>query len=162
MKRQVINFRRVVRPDIKHRPDRSDSLLDLFVTHGLNPSRMLDFHFPRHQQGANLHVGRRLLLTHLFNRGRPMLLEVGSEREQEILVERSTRSLQGTARVSSEERCRGALGRNRAPPDAKGSVVAKAYPEAVTTKRAGSSVAEDQFPMVSSGKLSMARTALRC
>ena len=43
------HLRRVVRPDIKHRPDRSDSLLDLFVTHGLNPSRMLDFHFPRHR-----------------------------------------------------------------------------------------------------------------
>jgi len=40
------------------------------------------------------------LLTHLFNRGRPVLFEVGSEREQEILVERSTRSLQGPARVS--------------------------------------------------------------
>jgi hypothetical protein len=32
-----------------------------------------------------------------------MPLEVGSEREQEILVERSTRSLQGTARVSDAE-----------------------------------------------------------
>src|SRR5262252_4744302 len=62
---------------------------------------MLDLHFPRHQERANLHVCRGLLLTHLFNRGRPVLFEVGSEREQEILVERSTRSLQGTARVRS-------------------------------------------------------------
>src|SRR5262245_26297889 len=60
---------------------------------------MLDLHFPRHQERATLHVGRRLLLTHLFNRGRPMLFEVGSEREQKIFVERSTCSLQGTARV---------------------------------------------------------------
>jgi uncharacterized membrane protein YdfJ with MMPL/SSD domain len=62
---------------------------------------MRDFHLPRHQERANLHVGRGLLLAHLFNRGRPVLLEVGSEREQEILVERSTRSLQGTAGVSA-------------------------------------------------------------
>jgi hypothetical protein len=55
---------------------------------------MLDFHFPRHQERANLHVGRRLRLAHLFNRGRPVLFEVGSEREQKILVERSTGSLE--------------------------------------------------------------------
>src|SRR5215468_10304695 len=70
------------------------------AAHRLNPSRMLQLHLPRHQERANLHVGRRLRLAHLFNRGRPVLFEVGSEREQEILVERSTRSLQGTARVS--------------------------------------------------------------
>jgi hypothetical protein len=32
------------------------------------------------------------LLAHLFNRGRPVLFEVGSEGEQKVLVERSTRS----------------------------------------------------------------------
>jgi len=40
-------------------------------------------------------------LTHLRNRFRTVTLEVGSEREQEVLVERSTCSLQGPARVSS-------------------------------------------------------------
>src|SRR5262249_58462653 len=40
--------------------------------------------------------------AHLFNRGRPVLFEVGSERKQEILVERSTRSLQGTAQRLGE------------------------------------------------------------
>src|SRR6516164_4451594 len=79
---------------------RRNRVLYLLVRHGFNPAGMLQLHLPRHEQGANLHVGRRLLLTHLFNRGRPMLFEVGSEREQEILVERSTCSLQGTARVS--------------------------------------------------------------
>ena len=54
---------------------------------------VLDLHLARHEQGANLHVRRRLLLAHLFNRGRPVLFEIGSEREQEILVERSARSL---------------------------------------------------------------------
>ena len=39
-------------------------------------------------------------------------------------------------------------------------VVATEYPEAAKLKRAGSSVAEDQFPMVTSGKLSMARTVI--
>ena len=33
------------------------------------------------------------------DRGRPVLFEIGSEREQEILVERSTRSLHGAARI---------------------------------------------------------------
>src|SRR5262245_33622923 len=45
---------------------------------------MLQLHLPRHEQGANLHVCRRLLLTHFFNRGRAVLFEVGSEREQEV------------------------------------------------------------------------------
>src|SRR5262249_783096 len=60
---------------------------------------------------TDFHISRRLLLTHLFNRGRPVLFEVGSEREQEILVERSTCSLQGPARVSSagvQKKIRGA------------------------------------------------------
>jgi hypothetical protein len=52
------------------------------------------------EQGANLHVHRGLLLTHFFNRGRPVLFEVGSEREQKIFVERSTCGLQGAARDS--------------------------------------------------------------
>src|SRR5262245_12097307 len=50
---------------------------------------MLQLHLPRHQQGAYLHVRRGLLLTHFFNRGRRVLFEVGSEREQKILVERA-------------------------------------------------------------------------
>src|SRR5262249_25547030 len=58
-----------------------DGLLDLLIAHRLNPSGMLDFHFPRHQERANLHVCHGLLLTHLFNRGRPVLFEVGSEGE---------------------------------------------------------------------------------
>ncbi len=78
---------------IKHRLDRSDGLLDLLIAHRLNPSRMLDFHFPRHQQGANLHVGRRLLPADLRDSRGAMLLEVGSEGEQKVLVERPTRSL---------------------------------------------------------------------
>jgi hypothetical protein len=42
---------------------------------------------PTSSLSAPLHVRRRLLLTHLFNRGRPVLFEVSSEREQEILIE---------------------------------------------------------------------------
>src|SRR6516165_212498 len=82
---------------------RRNRVLYLLVRHGFNPARMLQLHLPRHQERANLHVGRRLRLAHLFNRGRPVLFEVGSEREQEVLVERSTCSLQGTARVSKFE-----------------------------------------------------------
>src|SRR5262249_56405363 len=89
-------------PGIKHRLDRSDGLLDLLIAHRLDAAGMLDSHVPRDQERANLHVCRGLLLTHLFNRGRSVLFEVGSEREQKIFVERSTCSLQGTARVSSE------------------------------------------------------------
>src|SRR6516165_9696966 len=85
---------------LQHALERFNGSIQLLIAHRLNPSGMLDFHFPRHQKRADLHVRRRLLLTHLFNRGRPVLFEVGSEREQEILVERSMRSLQGTARVS--------------------------------------------------------------
>jgi hypothetical protein len=39
-------------------------------------------------------------------------------------------------------------------------VVATEYPQATKLKRASSSVAEDQFPMVTSGKLSMARAVI--
>src|SRR5262245_2291589 len=60
---------------------------------------MLDLHFPRHQERANLHVGRRLRLAHLFNRCRPVLFEVGSERKQEILVE-AERELRNIDRVA--------------------------------------------------------------
>src|SRR5215472_14921721 len=49
---------------------------------------------------TDFRISRRILLAHLFNRGRPVLFEVGGEREQEVLVERSTCSLQGPARVS--------------------------------------------------------------
>src|SRR5262249_19026725 len=62
---------------------------------------MLQLHLPRHQQGAYLHVRRGLLLTHFFNRGRPVLFEVGSEREQKISIERPTRSFQGPALIRS-------------------------------------------------------------
>jgi hypothetical protein len=58
----------------------------------LTPTELLDPHFPRDQKRANLHVGRRLLLADLLDGRRAMLLEVGGEREQKILVERSTRS----------------------------------------------------------------------
>jgi len=94
------HFRRVVRPDIKHRPDRSDSLLDLFVTHGLNPSRMLDFHFPRHQHCADLQVARRALPPNPLEHLAPMLLPVLRQIEQKALVERSARSFRRAARVS--------------------------------------------------------------
>jgi hypothetical protein len=49
---------------------------------------------------ADLHVRCGLLLTHLFNRGRPVLFEVGRQCQEKIFVERPTRSLQGPARVS--------------------------------------------------------------
>src|SRR5262249_22626713 len=52
----------------------------------------------------------------LFNRGRPVLFEVGSESEQKVLVERPSRSLQGTARVSRVPRSEFAV-------DALGDVV---------------------------------------
>src|SRR5262249_39947141 len=68
------------------------------------------FHFGRHQERADLHVRRGLLLAHFFNRGRPVLFEVSSEREQEIFVERSTCSLQETARVCGRRQS------NRNPP----------------------------------------------
>src|SRR5262245_52133555 len=77
---------------------------------------MLQLHLPRHQQGAYLHVRRGLLLTDFFNRGRPVLFEIGSEREQKISIERPTRSFQGPARVSRPPRSEFAV-------DALGDVV---------------------------------------
>src|SRR5262249_24785115 len=71
----------------------------LLRRHRLDAAGMLDLHLARNQKRTDFHIGRRLLLTHLCNRGRPVLFEVGSEREQEILVERPSRSLQGPARV---------------------------------------------------------------
>src|SRR5262245_52040635 len=84
----------------KHLLDKLNRPLNLLVRHRLDAAGMLQLHLPRHQQGAYLHVGSGLLLTHLRNGFRTVTLKVGSEREQEILVKRPTRSLQGTARVS--------------------------------------------------------------
>ena len=60
---------------------RRNRALYLLVRHGFNPAGMLQLHLPRHQKCADLHVRRRLRLAHLFNRGRPVLFEVGSEGE---------------------------------------------------------------------------------
>src|SRR5262245_4451172 len=79
--------------------------LDLLVAHRLDAAGMLQLHLPRHQQGAYLHVRRGLLLTHFFNRGRPVLFEVGSEREQKISIERPTRSFQGPATSKTRTIC---------------------------------------------------------
>ena len=76
------HFRRFAGLRRQHGLDGLDGLVDLLVGHRLNPSGMLGFHFPRHQERADLHVRRGLLLAHLFNRGRPVLFEVSSEREQ--------------------------------------------------------------------------------
>src|SRR5262249_36703652 len=84
--------------------DHLEGALELLVGHVLERIALLDLHLARPQKRTDFHISRRLLLTHLFNRGRPVLFEVGSEREQEILVERSTRSLQGPARVSRMRR----------------------------------------------------------
>src|SRR5262249_32633978 len=59
-----------------HLFDDLDAALDLLGAHRLDPAGMLQLHLPRHQQGAYLHVGRRLLLTHLRNGFRPMTLKV--------------------------------------------------------------------------------------
>src|SRR5262245_56380554 len=69
--------------------------LDLLIGHRLDAAGMLYLEFPRHQQGAYLHVHRGLLLTHFFNRGRPVLFEVGRQCQEEIPIERPTRSFQG-------------------------------------------------------------------
>src|SRR5262249_46172573 len=87
-------------------PNNLNPSLWLLIGHRLDAAGMLQLHLPRHEQGANLHVCRRVLLTHFFNPGRAVLFEVRSEREQEVLVERSTPSLQGPARVSKSESMR--------------------------------------------------------
>src|SRR5215467_11035361 len=79
--------------------DGLQGMFELLVGHRFDTARMLNLHLTRDQKRTDFHISRRLLLTHLFNRGRPVLFEVGSEREQEIPIERSTCSLQGPARV---------------------------------------------------------------
>src|SRR5262245_43836958 len=71
-----------------------DTALDLLGSHRLDAAGLLDLHLARHQKRADLQVCRGVLLTHLCNGFRAVTLEVGGEREQEILVERSSRSLQ--------------------------------------------------------------------
>src|SRR5262245_2099091 len=68
--------------------------LDLLRRHLLVRVGMLQRHLPRDQMRADLQVCRGVLLPHLCNGFRTVTLEVGGEREQEILIERSTRSLQ--------------------------------------------------------------------
>src|SRR5262245_13901733 len=77
---------------------------------------MLQLHLPRHQKRKDFQVRCRLLLAHLLDGVWSVALEVGSEGEQEILVERSTCSLQGPARVSRPPRSEFAV-------DALGDVV---------------------------------------
>ena len=55
---------------------------------------VLDLVLARHQQRTDFHVRCGLRLAHLFNRGRPVLFEVGCQCQEEIPVERSTRGLQ--------------------------------------------------------------------
>src|SRR5262249_9729442 len=76
----------------QHLLDKLDTALKLLIGHRLDATALLDLHLARHQKRADLQVCRGVLLPHLCNGFRPMTLEVGSEREQEILVERSTSS----------------------------------------------------------------------
>src|SRR5262249_12205236 len=81
-------------PLCQHFLEHLQPTFELLVGHRLEPGGMLDLQLARYQMRADLQVYRWVLLPHLFNRGRSVLFEVGSEREQEILVERSTCSLQ--------------------------------------------------------------------
>src|SRR5262249_46879833 len=50
-----------------HLLDELDRALDLLRRHVLDRIAVLDFHLPRHQQGAYLHVGSGLRFPHFFN-----------------------------------------------------------------------------------------------
>src|SRR5215475_11436862 len=80
-------------------PQRRERLLQLLVGHCLEDIAVLNLEFLGNQQSTDFHVRRRLRLAHLLDGLWAVALEIGREREQEIPVERSTRSLQGTARV---------------------------------------------------------------
>src|SRR5262249_47367303 len=75
-------------------PFRRDPPLPLLVAVPLNPRRTLDLHLQRHQKRADfsgtLQAASCALLDGLWS----VALEISTEREQEILVQRSTRSLQ--------------------------------------------------------------------
>src|SRR5262249_18591949 len=77
-----------------HLFDDLDAALDLLGAHRLDPAGMLQLHLPRHQQGAYLEIRRRLIPCDSRDHFRPFSIEMLLEREQEVLVERSTRSLQ--------------------------------------------------------------------
>src|SRR5262249_26822066 len=78
----------------QHLLEHLQTTLELFIGHRLEPARMLDLHLPRHQHCAYLHVGRRLIPRDSRDHFRPFPIEMLLEREQEVLVERSTCSLQ--------------------------------------------------------------------
>jgi hypothetical protein len=80
-------LRRVARPGIKHRLDRSDGLLDLLVTHGLNSPGMFDFHIPRAQQCQQLAVSCGLVLTHFGNCRWTAVPEVSQQRRDELAIQ---------------------------------------------------------------------------
>ena len=60
---------------------------------------MLDFHFARHQQGADLEIAGRTFPAHPFEHLWPVLLPIPRQIGEKALVERSARSLQ-IARVN--------------------------------------------------------------
>src|SRR5215831_4833645 len=64
-----------------------DRALELFIGHRLDAAGMLQLHLPRHQQGAYLHVGSRLLFPHLCNGFRTALPKVFCQCFEECLVD---------------------------------------------------------------------------
>jgi hypothetical protein len=65
----------------------SQAALTLLVRHRLDAAAVLDLHLARHQERANLQVGRRLLLADLLDSRRAMPLEVGDERAWVFFIE---------------------------------------------------------------------------
>src|SRR5262245_45585859 len=86
-----IRLRLALRQHLLYQLDRP---LDLLGAHRLDATAVLDLHLARHQKRAYLHVGRRLIPRDSRDHFRPFPIEMLLEREQEVLVERSTRSFQ--------------------------------------------------------------------
>src|SRR5262245_33584669 len=70
-----------------HLFDGLDAALDLLGAHRLDAAGMLQLHLPRHQQGADLHVGSGLMFPHLCNGFRTALPKVFCQRFEKCLVD---------------------------------------------------------------------------
>src|SRR5262249_41812575 len=64
----------------------SIELLNLLGCHRLDPAGVLDLQLARHQMRADLQVCRGVLLPHLFNRGRSVLLKSAASASRKSLL----------------------------------------------------------------------------
>src|SRR5262249_22379988 len=81
--------------------DKLDRPLDLLRGHCFDAARVLEFHFPRHQQDKQFQKYRRLVPHHLLYRLAAAATEGGVHFPDGVGVQRMTRAMDVAAKVST-------------------------------------------------------------